>query len=79
MPWRCKGTLVPRRATLIEALAHIEFVAIDLAFDMIGRLGVQFPREFTDDWSRFGRIDAFRAARSVTAGDGQFLRRASRS
>lgn len=40
------------RATLIHALAHIEFVAIDLAADLIGRFGGQFPREFCDDWVR---------------------------
>ena len=54
MPRRGKGTSVPRRIALIHALAHIEFVAIDLAFDMIGRFGSQFPREFTDDWMRVG-------------------------
>ena len=54
MPRRGKGTSVPRRIALIHALAHIEFVAIDLAFDMIGRFGSQFPRELTDDWMRVG-------------------------
>src|SRR5690606_1450107 len=47
---RGKGTSLTRRIVLIHALAHIEFVAIDLAFDMIGRFGPQFPREFADDW-----------------------------
>ena len=54
MPRRGSGTSVPRRIALIHALAHIEFVAIDLAFDMIGRFGSQFPRAFTDDWMRVG-------------------------
>ncbi|WP_373490526.1 ferritin-like domain-containing protein [Parasphingorhabdus sp.] len=54
MPRRGTGTSVPRRIALIHALAHIEFVAIDLAFDMVGRFGSQFPREFTDDWMRVG-------------------------
>lgn len=58
MPRRGKGTSVPRRIALIHALAHIEFVAIDLAFDMIGRFGSQFPREFTDDWMRVGAEEA---------------------
>lgn len=54
MPRRGKGSSIPRRIALLHALAHIEFVAIDLAFDMIGRFGSQFPREFTDDWMRVG-------------------------
>ncbi len=58
MPRRGKGTSMPRRIALIHALAHIEFVAIDLAFDMIGRFGAQFPREFTDDWMRVGAEEA---------------------
>lgn len=58
MPRRGKGTSIPRRIALIHALAHIEFVAIDLAYDMIGRFGSQFPREFTDDWMRVGAEEA---------------------
>lgn len=58
MPRRGTGTSIPRRIALIHALAHIEFVAIDLAFDMIGRFGSQFPREFTDDWMRVGADEA---------------------
>ena len=34
---------------MIHALAHIEFVAIDLAVDLIGRFGGDFPRRFVDD------------------------------
>ncbi|AMO70872.1 ferritin-like domain-containing protein [Sphingorhabdus sp. M41] len=62
MPRRGKGSSVPRRIALIHALAHIEFVAIDLAFDMIGRFGSQFPREFTDDWMRVGAEEAMHFA-----------------
>lgn len=62
MPRRGKGTSVARRIALIHALAHIEFVAIDLAFDMIGRFGAQFPREFTDDWMRVGAEEAMHFA-----------------
>tara|TARA_R110001606_G_scaffold122107_1_gene254842 strand:+ start:1419 stop:2216 length:798 start_codon:yes stop_codon:yes gene_type:complete len=62
MPRRGKGTSVPRRIALIHALAHIEFVAIDLAFDMIGRFGAQFPREFTDDWMRVGSEESMHFA-----------------
>ena len=58
MPRRGKGTSLTRRIALIHALAHIEFVAIDLAFDMIGRFGSQFPREFADNWFRVGAEEA---------------------
>lgn len=62
MPRRGKGTSVAKRAALIHALAHIEFVAIDLAFDMIGRFGSQFPPEFIDDWMRVGAEEAMHFA-----------------
>lgn len=38
------------RIALWHALAHIEFVAIDLALDMVGRFGGGMPREFTTDF-----------------------------
>ncbi|MDZ4308882.1 ferritin-like domain-containing protein [Allopontixanthobacter sp.] len=38
------------RIALWHALAHIEFVAIDLALDMVGRFGGGMPREFTSDF-----------------------------
>ncbi len=38
------------RIALLHALAHIEFVAIDLAVDLVGRFGGEFPRAFVDDW-----------------------------
>ncbi len=50
------------RIALIHALAHIEFVAIDLAFDMAGRFGGQFPRAFTDDWMKVGADEAMHFA-----------------
>ena len=62
MPRRGKGTSIAKRAALIHALAHIEFVAIDLAFDLIGRFGTQFPREFVDDWMRVGAEEAMHFA-----------------
>lgn len=58
MPRRGKGTSVTKRIALIHALAHIEFVAIDLAYDMIARFGSQFPAEFCDDWFRVGAEEA---------------------
>ncbi len=50
MPRRRKGGSERGRIAMIHALAHIEFVAIDLAVDLIGRFGDQFPRAFVDDW-----------------------------
>ncbi|MBK6411739.1 ferritin-like domain-containing protein [Sphingopyxis sp.] len=50
MPRRGKGGSERGRIALLHALAHIEFVAIDLAVDLLGRFGNQFPREFVDDW-----------------------------
>ncbi|WP_435419338.1 ferritin-like domain-containing protein [Parerythrobacter aurantius] len=50
MPRRGKGGSERGRIALWHALAHIEFVAIDLALDMVGRFGAQMPREFTDDF-----------------------------
>jgi uncharacterized ferritin-like protein (DUF455 family) len=52
------GSRMPRRgaggsgkATLMHALAHIEFNAIDLAWDIIARFSTHdLPREFYDDW-----------------------------
>ncbi|HEV7288626.1 ferritin-like domain-containing protein [Sphingomonas sp.] len=61
MPKRGKGSAHGRIA-LIHALAHIEFVAIDLAFDMVGRFGGQFPRAFTDDWMKVGADEAMHFA-----------------
>lgn len=50
MPKRGKGGSTRGRIALLHALAHIEFVAIDLAVDLIGRFGGEFPRQFVDDW-----------------------------
>lgn len=61
MPKRGKGSEHGRIA-LIHALAHIEFVAIDLAFDLVGRFGGQFPRAFTDDWMKVGADEAMHFA-----------------
>ena len=41
------------KATLLHALAHIEFNAIDLAWDIIARFTAHdLPRDFHDDWVR---------------------------
>jgi uncharacterized ferritin-like protein (DUF455 family) len=50
MPKRPKGNLEGRVA-FIHAIAHIEFIAINLAWDLIARFGHQaLPRAFHDDW-----------------------------
>jgi uncharacterized ferritin-like protein (DUF455 family) len=62
MPKRGKGGSERGRIALIHALAHIEFVAIDLAFDVVGRFGGGFPRGFTDDWMAVGADEAMHFA-----------------
>lgn len=51
--------LMPRRrnigqrdnmVSLLHAVAHIEFNAIDLAWDIVTRFGEAMPRDFTTDW-----------------------------
>lgn len=62
MPKRGRGGSERGRIALIHALAHIEFVAIDLAFDLVGRFGAAFPAGFTDDWMRVGADEAMHFA-----------------
>ncbi len=62
MPKRRKGGSDSGRIALIHALAHIEFVAIDLAFDVVGRFGAEFPRAFVDDWMAVGADEAMHFA-----------------
>jgi uncharacterized ferritin-like protein (DUF455 family) len=50
MPKRGKGGSDRARIALWHSLAHIEFVAIDLALDMAGRFGEHMGREFVDDF-----------------------------
>ncbi|HMP46200.1 MAG TPA: ferritin-like domain-containing protein, partial [Sphingopyxis sp.] len=50
MPRRRKGGSERGRIAMLHAFAHIEFVAIDLAVDLVGRFGGEFPRGFVDDW-----------------------------
>ncbi len=50
MPKRGKGGSERGRIALWHALAHIEFVAIDLALDMAGRFGAQMGRQFVSDF-----------------------------
>ncbi len=62
MPKRGKIGSDRARIAMLHALAHIEFVAIDLAFDLIGRFGAQFPPEFTGEWMQVGAEEAMHFA-----------------
>ena len=62
MPKRSKMGTDRGRIAMLHALAHIEFVAIDLAFDLIGRFGGEFPAGFTDEWMRVGADEAMHFA-----------------
>jgi len=50
MPKRGKGGSERARIALWHSLAHIEFVAIDLALDMAGRFGAQMGKDFVTDF-----------------------------
>lgn len=50
MPRRGKGGSARGRIALWHALAHIEFVAIDLALDMAGRFGAAMGPQFVADF-----------------------------
>ena len=50
MPRRGKGGSEKGRIALWHALAHIEFVAIDLALDMAGRFGESMGQVFVSDF-----------------------------
>src|SRR3546814_16655416 len=50
MPKRGRAGSDRSRIALLHALAHIQFVAIDLAWDLVGRFGGAMPRRFTADW-----------------------------
>lgn len=62
MPKRGRGGSERGRIAMIHALAHIEFSAIDLAFDLAGRFGAAFPRAFVDDWFAVGADEAMHFA-----------------
>ena len=62
MPKRGRGGSDRARIAMLHALAHIEFVAIDLAFDMAGRFGAGAPRAFVDDWIKVGADEAMHFA-----------------
>lgn len=62
MPKRGRGGSERGRIAMLHALAHIEFAAIDLAFDLAGRFGADFPRAFVDDWFGVGADEAMHFA-----------------
>ena len=62
MPKRGRAGSERARIAMLHALAHIEFAAIDLAFDLIGRFGAGFPRSFADDWIGVGADEAMHFA-----------------
>lgn len=62
MPKRGRAGSERSRIAMLHALAHIEFGAIDLAFDMAGRFGGEFPRDFVDDWLSVGADEAIHFA-----------------
>lgn len=62
MPKRGRGGSERGRVAMLHALAHIEFAAIDLAFDLAGRFGGGFPPEFVDDWFAVGADEAMHFA-----------------
>nr|WP_295373007.1 ferritin-like domain-containing protein [uncultured Sphingosinicella sp.] len=62
MPKRGKGGSERGRIALLHALAHIEFGAIDLAFDIAGRFGADFSPSFVTDWFGVGADEAMHFA-----------------
>ena len=50
MPKRGKGGSARNRIALWHSLAHIEFVAIDLALDIVGRFGAEMDGAFIADF-----------------------------
>ena len=62
MPKRGKGGSGRGRIALWHALAHIEFVAIDLALDIVGRFGAEAGQEFVADFLQVAAEEAMHFA-----------------
>ncbi|MDF8333600.1 ferritin-like domain-containing protein [Novosphingobium cyanobacteriorum] len=62
MPKRGRGGSERGRIALLHALAHIEFVAIDLALDAAGRFGAEMGPEFVSDWLSVAKDEAMHFA-----------------
>jgi uncharacterized ferritin-like protein (DUF455 family) len=61
MPRR-RGGSAQAQAAMLHSLAHIEFVAIDLALDLAGRFGADQPSEFMDDFLSIAADEAMHFA-----------------
>lgn len=57
LPKRTVGSL-KGHASMMHAFAHIEFNAINIAWDAVYRFP-DMPREFYDDWSRIAQEEAY--------------------
>lgn len=62
MPKRRKAGSDRGRIALWHSLAHIEFVAIDLALDMAGRFGGEMSRQFVTDFLQIAAEEAMHFA-----------------
>jgi len=62
MPKRGKGGSERGRIALWHALAHIEFIAIDLALDMAGRFGAEMGSDFVSDFLEVAADEAMHFA-----------------
>ena len=62
MPKRGRGQSERARIALFHALAHIEFVAIDLALDMAGRFGAEMGEQFVSDFLQVAADEAMHFA-----------------
>jgi uncharacterized ferritin-like protein (DUF455 family) len=62
MPKRRKAGSERGRIALWHSLAHIEFVAIDLALDMAGRFGGEMDAGFVDDFLQIAAEEAMHFA-----------------
>lgn len=58
MPHRRRAGSLAGKIAMLHAFAHIEFSAIDLAFDIAGRFGAALPPDFIDDWLSVGADEA---------------------
>lgn len=58
MPHRRRAGSLVSKIAMLHAFAHIEFSAIDLAFDIAGRFGANLPPDFIDDWLSVGADEA---------------------
>jgi uncharacterized ferritin-like protein (DUF455 family) len=62
MPRRGRGQSERGRIALFHALAHIEFIAIDLALDMAGRFGAAMGEGFVGDFLAIAADEAMHFA-----------------